>query len=265
MLRKLLKYDFKANLFYFLLMYGVLMGIAVLARVSIAMADSRYLGFVNEYTLTLMTVAGSAVLYLLACGAVMILTLLLVAMRFYKNLMGPEGYLSFTLPVSEGAHLASKMLSGVIFLLLSSFMIFVSASVATAGLEIWDGFTLSFFRSVIHALRMDHPLVVILYLLESFATVLEVVAVIYVSVCVGQLAAKHRVLGAIGIFLAIYLVLGMVTTLGSVIFIRLLEGREGTVLYYSVTSIAAILFRGLVAAGSLAGSLLLMKRKLNLE
>ena len=40
MLRKLLKYDFKANLFYFLLMYGVLMGIAVVARLSIAMADT---------------------------------------------------------------------------------------------------------------------------------------------------------------------------------------------------------------------------------
>ncbi len=265
MLRKLLKYDFKASLFYFLLMYGVLMGIAVVARISIAMADARYFGLVNEYTLTLMTVAGSAVLYLLACGAVMVLTLLLVAMRFYKNLMGPEGYLSFTLPVSEGAHLTSKMISGVTFFFLSSLMVFVSACVATAGLEVWDGFTLSFFRSVFHALRMDHPVVVLLYLLDGFVTVWEAVAVIYVSVCVGQLAAKHRVLGAVGIFLAICLVLGTVTSLGSVIFMRLLEGKEGTVLYYGVTSTASILFRSLVTAGSLAGALLLMKRRLNLE
>ena len=265
MLKKLLKYDYKANLFYFLLMYGVLMGIAVLARVSIAMADARYFAFADNYTLSLMTVAGSTILYLLACGAVMVLTLLLIAMRFYKNLMGPEGYLSFTLPVTEGAHLASKMISGVTLLLLSSLVVLASASVVTAGLNIWDDFTISFFKSVFAALRMNHPLIAVLYLLEGFVTVLETVAVIYVSICVGQLAAKHRVLGAIGIFLAIHLVLGMITTLGSVIFMRLLEGQEGSVLYYGVTNAASILFRGLVTAGSLAGSLLLMKRKLNLE
>ncbi len=265
MLRKLLKYDYKANMFYFLLMYGVLMGIAVLARVSIAMADARYFDFDDQHVLSIMTVAGSSVLYLLACGAVMVLTFLLVAMRFYKNLMGPEGYLSFTLPVSEGAHLASKMISGVTFVFLSSLVIFASASVVTAGVGLWDELAVSFLWSVFRALRMDQLLITLLYLLEGIVTVVEAVAVIYVSICIGQLAVKHRVLGAIGIFLAIYLVIGIITTLGSVIFIKLLEGQEGTVVYYGMTSAVTILFRSLVAAGSLAGSLLLMKWKLNLE
>lgn len=265
MLKKLLKYDYKANIFYFLLMYGVLMGIAVLVRISIAMADARYFAFADNYTLSLMTVAGSTVLYLFACGAVMVLTLLLIAMRFYKNLMGPEGYLSFTLPVTEGAHLSSKMISGVTLLLLSSLVVLASATVVTAGLNLWDDFTISFFGSIFKALHMNHLLIAALYLLEGFVTVLQTVAVIYVSICIGQLATKHRVLGAIGIFLAIYLVLGMVATLGSAIFMQLFKGNEGTVLYYGVTSTVTILFRGLVTAGSLAGSLLLMKRKLNLE
>lgn len=265
MLGKLLKYDYKANIFYLLLIYAVLMGISVMARISFSASAAKYFAFVDDHVLSIMAVAGSAGLYVLACGAVMVLTFLLIAMRFYKNLMGQEGYLSFTLPVKEGSHLASKMISGVSLLLLSYLALFVSAVILTFGVDFWDGSLDIFFWSVLDALRMDHPLIAVLYLVEGFVTIVQIVAVIYVSICIGQLAGKHRILGAIGIYLAVNMVLGIVTVLGSEIFVRLLEGLEGTGLYFGVTSLATIVFRGFVAAGSLAGSLFLMKKKLNLE
>ncbi|MCI8464997.1 MAG: hypothetical protein HFI63_03950 [Lachnospiraceae bacterium] len=265
MLGKLLKYDYRANGFYFLLIYGVLMGIAVVARLSIVMADARYFAFADSHVLSVMAVGGAVVTYLLACGAVVVLTFLLIAMRFYKNLMGPEGYLSFTLPVSKGSHLASKMISGVSYLLLSYLVLLVSAMVVTVGTDFLGDPFILLFRSALDALRMDHLLIFSLYIIEGFMTTVQIVAVIYLSICIGQLATKHRILGAIGMYLAIYLALGMITMLGSVIFMRLLEGYEGTVFYYGITKSVTILFRSLVAAGSLAGSLLLMKYRLNLE
>ena len=48
MLGKLLKYDYKSNLFYFLLMYGVFFAIAIVARASLAMVDLDYAAFQDD-------------------------------------------------------------------------------------------------------------------------------------------------------------------------------------------------------------------------
>ncbi len=265
MLGKLLKYDYKANIFYFLLMYAVLMGAAVVARLSIAAADIQYFSFSDDHVLSVMAMVGSVLFYSLICGAVAVLTLLLIAMRFYKNLMGNEGYLTFTLPVPKSSHLISKMISGVSLVLLTYLALVLSAMVLTVGMDFWDSPVAVFSWRLLEAVRFDHPLIASLYCLEGLVTVIQVVAVVYFSICVGQLAGRHRVLGAIGIYLAVNVVIGIIAALGSTIFMRLLHGYEGGVFYYGITSTVTILFHGIVAAGCLMGSFLLMKWKLNLE
>ena len=44
-------------------------------------------------------------------GAVAVLSVI----RFYKNLYGPEGYLSFTLPVTAAQHVWAKLLASLTF------------------------------------------------------------------------------------------------------------------------------------------------------
>lgn len=44
-----------------------------------------------------------------------IFVLVFIIDRFYKGLLGNEGYLMFTLPVTSTAHIASKALTSMIF------------------------------------------------------------------------------------------------------------------------------------------------------
>ena len=87
MLGKLLKHDYRSMVFYFLLMYAVLIGIAVLARISIGLTGTDISAFGND-VFAGMTTVGSVVMYILGCGAVIVLTFIIVALRFYNNLMG---------------------------------------------------------------------------------------------------------------------------------------------------------------------------------
>ncbi len=263
MLGKLLKYDFKSTFFYYLLVYAAVLGTSVLARLSVSAADFDS-PFQNNVLMG-MTTVGAIVLYTGACAASMVLVLFFIAMRFYKNLLGNEGYLSFTLPVTENAHLLSKVLSGVLYLLLTYAVLLLSGFIISAGTGLWGSPFGNVLERFIRNSRLHHPAVGILYLLKSAALLFQTVLIVYFSICVGQLAARHRVLGAIGIYLGVNLVLGMVTVLGSAVFLRLLEGETGTTLYYGVTYLAEFLFRILVCIGCYAGSYCLLKYRLNLE
>ncbi|MCD2492704.1 hypothetical protein LQE92_08690 [Lacrimispora sp. NSJ-141] len=264
MLGKLLKYDYRSNLYYFLLMYAVFIGITFLARVSISMVDIDYPAFDND-VLSMMTVMGSVVMYFIGCGALMVLTYLMIAMRFYKNLMGNEGYLSFTLPVSYHSHLISKIISGVTLLIVSFVILALSGVILTAGTDMWGYPMVSFAERLFEAVKLYNPFIAILYVLNGLVSVIQMVLVIYFSICVGQLVSKHRVLAAIGIYIGTNIVLGMISALGSTIFISLLDGSYGSTLYFTVTNLASILFKTAVAAGGYIGSYCILKHRLNLE
>ena len=212
-----------------------------------------------------MTVMGSAVLYFIGCGAVIVLTYFLVAMRFYNNLMGKEGYLSFTLPVTAGAHMASKIISGSVFMMLSYFVLAVSGGILTVGTELWSGAAFRFFDQLIDEIHMNNLFVFCLYVLKGLTGIIETVAVIYLSICIGQLVLKHRVLAAIGVYIGINMVLGIIAALGSTIIVNLLEDTYSSVLFYGISNTVTILCQCAVAAGSIIGGCCLIKYRLNLE
>ena len=101
MLRKLLKYEFMSTARVFGLCYiGVLVA-ALLMRIFGDIAYTQNLqngtGIFNVTEILTMTSTG---FYFLMIAAVCVLTFVLILQRFWKNLMGSEGYLMHTLPVS---------------------------------------------------------------------------------------------------------------------------------------------------------------------
>ena len=87
MLGKLLKYDFRSMFRVFLPLWGALLAISFINRLTL---NSDRMGLPG------------AVLFIAYIGiifAVMAVTLVLVVQRFYNGLLKSEGYLMFTLPV----------------------------------------------------------------------------------------------------------------------------------------------------------------------
>ena len=115
MLKKLLKYDFKAIFKFW--------WIAVVVNFAL----SIYGGFLQQIenynqklAETLYDLLGLS-LFMVNCSyvALIIVTLVLIFIRFFQNFFTDEGYLTFTLPVTRSQLLNSKVIAGVGTLLAS--------------------------------------------------------------------------------------------------------------------------------------------------
>lgn len=146
-----------------------------------------------------------AVLLFAIVFASIFVTLFLIAQHIYKTFMGDEGYLTFTLPVTNGQLLMSKIIVGVTWLLINGLIlallssVFLFFSTSTGGLISSDAvrlvdWTIKDFASLNGLFFFFEA--VVLGLLAIIACVLQA----YLSVIVGGLARTRKVLAAIGIY-----------------------------------------------------------------
>ena len=109
MLGKLMKYEFRATAIYFLPIYVVLVLVSGLRYVVSLISQKFSNGFSAFSGFSL-----SAIYLLLALGLA-ITTFIVIIIRFYKNLLGTEGYLMFTLPVSVEQNILAKLIPSVVW------------------------------------------------------------------------------------------------------------------------------------------------------
>lgn len=113
MLGKLLKYELKST--------SRIMGVLYLALLVVV----AVVGFVARGTIweatqgNAIAVVISGLIYTLLVMALLIITIVMVLQRFYKNLLKEEGYLMHTLPVPTWMLVASKTICSLIWILLS--------------------------------------------------------------------------------------------------------------------------------------------------
>ena len=119
-------------------------------------------------------------------AAVFVATAVILVQRFYKSLLGGEGYLMFTLPVSVTQHIFSKAIIAVAMCFLSCLVAFLSILLLSHGI---NPAAFSFFDLA----AVPYVLEGLLWLvLCAFAAVLF----IYLCIALGHLAKKHRLLMA---------------------------------------------------------------------
>ncbi len=154
MLGKLLKHEFKATsriLPFSYLACAVFFLVAFIARSILPDVSAAY--------------QVPSVIFLLSGIAVMILTYVLLIMRFHKSMYGNEGYLTQTLPVSKGQLLASKMIPCAIWMIAGT-LVFLFVILGFAYLVTGDA---SVFFDMVKELYGASPLYTS-YLLISLVT-----------------------------------------------------------------------------------------------
>ena len=114
MLKQLLKYEFKATKSLYFGLYLALALLSVVLGVSFrqenAWADNTNFGRLEVILM---------VLYLSVIFAIAVLCFVSTVQRFYKNLLGREGYLMQTLPVTETQLILSKLITSMVWVLCS--------------------------------------------------------------------------------------------------------------------------------------------------
>ena len=198
MLTKLIGYEMKAFGRIILPLYAATIGMAIIMGVGIRVLDERLFS----------TLLGAVIIMIFVSLiiATMVMTGLLCVQRFYRNLLGNEGYLMFSLPAGTHQLILAKVLSSLIWALLGGV-----AGVCTVlvmgfmAVPLQD--TIRFFKEISMHLRMlslgkelGAVAVWLVILILFFAASLMQ---IYTAIAVGHQWSAHRVLGSVLAFFGI--------------------------------------------------------------
>lgn len=229
MLKKLMKHDFRAlSRTLFPLQIGVLGGgllATLLTALTIRLGENS--SSVGSSALLRQIVMGisamASVLIGVAVMASALVTLLLICNHFYRSFLGDEGYLTFTLPVPTSKLIWSKLLTGMLWTLINGvvimvtlliFSVFGTTTNSIANGEVLQAFRM-FFTDVLPeaAKYINMPIAVIEVVVVGILGLASQLLEIYFAIVVGgQVAKKHRILAAIGMYLLINMGVGMIST-----------------------------------------------------
>ena len=195
MLGKLMKYEFRATAIYFLPIYVVLVLVSGLRYVVSLISQKFSNGFSAFSGFSL-----SAIYLLLALGLA-ITTFIVIIIRFYKNLLGTEGYLMFTLPVSVEQNILAKLIPSVVWFFGSCVLGMLTIAPAM-GLRFNDNpFTM--FTGI----RLGDVPEILLAVLMVIGSIAGTFLFYYLCMCIGQMFNSHRFLISEGAYIVIQTVL----------------------------------------------------------
>ncbi|MBO4374764.1 MAG: hypothetical protein J5829_06625 [Lachnospiraceae bacterium] len=156
------------------------------------------------------------VIYYVGIIAANIVTMVYLVMRYYKNLYTSQGYLTFTLPVRTDQIITAKVITGSVWMLFC--FICTILSVLIAALGIISQITLS-GPDFIHAMKEFNNEMMIFDAKFAFTLIFLIiisaagsVLSLYFCVTVGQLWAKHKILGAVLTYVAVYIANQVIST-----------------------------------------------------
>lgn len=208
MLKKLMKHEYKATARFFLPAYGIFAALLAVQRLSlIGAVQLEKVGGLAE---TLMTFFMGLVTVVTVLGlmAMAIAPFVYAVIRFWRNMLGDEGYLSFTLPVSTGKNVMAKLLVAGTW--------FVVTSVVTVLCGILYGLTIDAaaigagFASVGEAFSRSLHMIggwtivfVVLMLLAVLSQLARDLMTVYSSMSIGQMASHHKLLASAGAYVGI--------------------------------------------------------------
>ncbi len=271
MVKKLFKHEF---LSLFRLMFPIecaVLGAGILVR---------FMNLFETKSIWFESITASSVLIMVAALlAGNVSAIVFGIIRYYKNLFSTEGYLSFTLPVTPAQHIFVKAITITAVEIIAGVVAVISFCIATAGDLLEEiGNLISYLLKM--AFTELKPVHLILFMIEL--VVLLVIKTIsqyllyYACITIGQLAHKHKVLLAFGVF-GIYAVISSVAS----VFINVFAGNllATTNLYEKIVQIFAknpytfihiafvisLVSYLLVSAIYFLISNIIIKKKLNLE
>ena len=128
MLTKLIKHEFRATARIFTPLFGVVLVLSGLSWLVTRLGGILVLsGGTGTGGPVFGVIAGILVLFaVLSLFALMVSAVVITIQRFYKNLLGDEGYLMFTLPVTPGQHILAKLAVGVAWSAAALALVFVT-------------------------------------------------------------------------------------------------------------------------------------------
>jgi hypothetical protein len=274
MLGKLMKYEIKATARTLIPLYIALLAFAIINKIFIGTGLAEKIEGFGSIPFIL-SIFG----YGCTMAAVFIVTFFVIIQRFYKNLLGDEGYLMNTLPVSTITNLTSKISIAGFWNIISAFvaifsiliMAFDPITFSNFFLEMFDAFSKGYSEIGIQLYIIIFEIIIL-----ALVGLLRSLTMIYASIAIGHLFSKHRILSAFGAFIGLNFITGAISTTLMIVFSIVGKGLDKPLNNVQLGNTGAIL----VAHGFLIGIIIfnllfflayfiitnyILKNKLNLE
>ncbi len=214
MLGKLMKYDLRSGIRTFSLIW---IGLALLGAINgltirFVLAGDTQSGLVS-FVFGVLPMILLVALYV----AMGIFVLVFIIDRFYKGLLGNEGYLMFTLPVTSTAHIASKALTSMIFSVASAIVALLSGVLLMAVLtplnlsDVAQAFQEAGRYLRVNPLPVGTGWVVAEFIVYTLIAAAVSILQIYTAISIGHLGKKNRgwfaLLAYVGISIAFSIIM----------------------------------------------------------
>jgi hypothetical protein len=268
MLGKLLKYEIKATARLFLPLY---LTILIFAAINLFFFATPNVGESTLFSNFAMAI--SMIVYVTLMIGLVLMTLIVMIQRFYKNLLGDEGYLMFTLPVQSWKHILSKLTISMLWTAVSIIVAFCSilliSSKNISFPELYNDLSMAinqyiqYFGASAYLISFEAIVLGLLSLASSILT-------IYAAIALGHLFNKHKLLASFGMYIVITTVSQIIMSLSAAIFFNQAIFRPESNFIPSAMLInglllLSILYNGAFTAGYFVITNYILKRKLNLE
>ena len=270
MVKKLFKYEFFSYARTLLPINLILIGISIMGRL-IQFLENDGIPYRILFNSTQLAVG-------IAITASLLLTFVIAIVRFYRNLFGAEGYLSFTLPVTPAQHIWVKLATASLFLVITVFSILLSLAIMTAGeylVEIFKaiGYLLKQFFDY---LKADTVFYLLEFLLALAVSVAYSYLLFYTCIAIGQRSKKNRILMA-GLAYFVFYMIGQAIATVLIIILAILDSST-ELLYHTlcwivknpipsvhIVFIASIVIYAALSVACFCFTHYTVKHKLNLE
>lgn len=280
MLAKLLKYEMKASARTLIPLYIGMIAVAVVTAVQLMLLATD--GSKNFEALVMIgayqkasTVSSICFLLQFAFGvALTVMTGIIVVQRFNKNLIGDEGYLMFTLPVSHSQLILSKLLAALLWMVIDLVVMGLAGIITVLPLATMMGEGVDLmneFRYLWNYWISGNVPVLGMVAVNMIAGMVATVLMVYTAIMIGQMEQfnQHRVAAAVIAFFGLNWVFNAIAAL---------LGRSGSLMMNMLFGIGmgmsdvnfmhmlgiSLLWNILQIAVCFLGTRYLMQKKLNL-
>lgn len=216
MLGKLFKHEWIAISKLLVVIHGFILIFAILSRIFFEVSggvDMAISGEVNDIVEIIAALIIFAIVLFICCAAMF--TSVYIAYRFYKNVFTDQGYLTNTLPVTPTQIIVSKGLTALLWTVIDLAVLGVALLIMFANGEFMSVLLPALGRVLYYmgGLPAFCWILLVMILLTPFLMIIHM----YFCVAVGSLIPNHKILGAIGVYIASYIIIQIISTIVLVI------------------------------------------------
>lgn len=244
MLGKLFKYEFKSTAKVMFIIYGILMITTVLASSSFSL-EAMEGSNISELPPIIEFFFVSAIsLYVLSIFALFVVSYVYLCIHFYRTMYSEQGYLTHTLPVKPVALFNVKLITSLVWMLLTGLLFALSVFSLLIGVS--HGELLDFEVIAQIQFSLEHEFVPIfgmpfgqfvLYIVFlSILSCLSYLLMVFASISIGQLFTGHKIAGAFAAGIVLYVIQ---QTIGTIIMLAF--GLSTFTYYEKIQTFADIL------------------------